>query len=67
MGAARNGRWTTAEARVPASEADGDLHGLLTELDRPLMPGFMTAGYSELGRYIFLAAQMHDGEPLRLA
>ena len=28
---------------------------LLVELDRPLTPGFMTAGYTALGRYIFLA------------
>jgi hypothetical protein len=31
------------------------LPSLLVELDSPLTPGFMTAGYTALGRYIFLA------------
>jgi hypothetical protein len=44
---------------------DGDLQGLLAELDRPLMPGFMTAGYSALGRFIFLAAQARAADPPR--
>ncbi len=44
---------------------------LLVELDRPLTPGFMTAGYTALGRYIFLATcHTERNEPerrLRLA
>lgn len=28
---------------------------LMRELDLPLMPGFMTAGYTALGHYIYLA------------
>lgn len=42
----------------PAERCDGwDL--LLGELDRPLTPGFMTAGYTALGRYIFLCQRDH--------
>jgi|GEM_PF-4923001 len=33
---------------------------LLRELDRPLTPGFMTAGYAALGRYLYLAATHGD-------
>lgn len=44
--------------------ADAELRALVAELDQPLMPGFMTAGYGALGRYIFLAAQARgpDGD-----
>lgn len=55
MNAARYGRWIVDDG--PGTGAAAELHGLIGELDRPLMPGFMTAGYSALGRYIFLAAQ----------
>lgn len=57
MNAARYGRWIVDDEPMTGAAADAELHGLIGELDRPLMPGFMTAGYSALGRYIFLAAQ----------
>lgn len=57
MNAARYGGWIVNDARGRGAVADAELRGLIGELDRPLMPGFMTAGYSALGRYIFLAAQ----------
>ncbi len=38
---------------------------LVRELDRPLMPGFMTAGYAALGRYIYLTR--HDRDESREA
>ena len=65
LSAARQGRWRIVEARAAALIVDNDLHGLLTELERPLMPGFMTAGYSALGRFIFLAAQARASQPPR--
>jgi hypothetical protein len=55
VNAARYGRWIVDDE--PMKGAAAELHNLIGELDRPLMPGFMTAGYSALGRYIFLAAQ----------
>ena len=65
LGAVRQGRWTIAEPRSVPVMIDGDLDGLLDELDRPLLSGFMTAGYSALGRFIFLAAQARGGGPPR--
>ena len=55
MNAARYGRWIVDDE--PRAVVGAELRGLMRELERPLMPGFMTAGYSALGRYIFLAAQ----------
>jgi hypothetical protein len=65
VNAARYGRWENGMAAV-VETADADLRRLLDEVDRPLMPGFMTAGYSALGRFIFLAAQSRgaDRSPL---
>ena len=67
VSAARYGKWIVNDARGRGAVADAELRGLIGELDRPLMPGFMTAGYSALGRYIFLAAQSRgaptDGAP----
>lgn len=57
MNAARYGRWIVDDEPSKGAAADAELNCLVGELDRPLMPGFMTAGYSALGRYIFLAAQ----------
>jgi hypothetical protein len=57
VNAARYGRWIVDDARGRGAVADAELRSLVGELDRPLMPGFMTAGYSALGRFIFLAAQ----------
>ena len=42
---------------MPGSPGADELRSLIAEVDRPLMPGFMTAGYSALGRFIFLATQ----------
>lgn len=65
LSAVRQGRWRIVEAPPAAVLVDGDLRGLLTELERPLVPGFMTAGYSALGRFIFLAAQARASQPPR--
>lgn len=62
MNAARYGRWIVDDEPGAGAVAAAELHGLIGELDRPLMPGFMTAGYSALGRYIFLAAQSRGGK-----
>ena len=42
---------------MPGGQGADELRTLIAEIDRPLMPGFMTAGYSALGRFIFLASQ----------
>jgi hypothetical protein len=34
-----------------------DWSSLLREAELPLTPGFMTAGYTALGRYVFLATE----------
>jgi hypothetical protein len=60
VNAARYGKWIVDDE--PATVADAELRSLIGELERPLMAGFMTAGYSALGRYIFLAAQSHRAE-----
>lgn len=65
MNAARYGRWIVDDGPGTGAAADTELHGLIGELDRPLMPGFMTAGYSALGRYIFLAAQSRSAPSRR--
>lgn len=57
VNAARYGKWIVDDERGSSAVAAAELRSLIGELDRPLMPGFMTAGYSALGRYIFLAAQ----------
>ena len=62
VNAARYGRWESGMAAVVETAADADLRQLLDEVDRPLMAGFMTAGYSALGRFIFLAAQSRGTE-----
>ena len=62
MNAARYGRWIVDDEPETGAAADTELHGLIGELDRPLLPGFMTAGYSALGRYIFLAAQSRNAQ-----
>lgn len=63
MSAARYGRWITDDAYASATSDPTELRQLVDELERPLMPGFMTAGYSALGRYIFLAAESRGRGP----
>lgn len=49
---------SSAKRTAPIEASDDiQLRQLIDEVDRPLLPGFMTAGYSALGRFIFLAAQ----------
>lgn len=40
---------------------------LMREVDLPLMPGFMTAGYTALGHYIYLAAATKGEDKARQA
>ena len=63
MSAARYGRWIIDDAHGSPGTDPTELRQLVDELERPLMPGFMTAGYSALGRYIFLAAESRGRGP----
>ena len=65
MGSARH-KWQVIHGKPdPRSAIEAELRELLTELDRPLMSGFMAAGYSALGRYLFLSTMKRDSRDCR--
>ena len=48
--------------RREAAASQAELHQLIGELDRPLIRGFVTAGYGALGRFAFLATEARTVE-----